>query len=82
LDARSGGTYSGDSRKGEVLGVDKSLLMGGTYLADRVRRFLYRRHKLRIRGTARFGYAEVYGEAGVIDIHQTRRVRRPAHALS
>lgn len=54
----------------------------GRHVAERVRRFLCRRHKLRVRGTSRFGYAEVYGKVGVIDIHQTRRERRPAHALS
>ena len=30
----------------------------------------------------RFGYAEVYGEVGVVDLHQRRLRRRPAHALS
>ena len=34
------------------------------------------------RGTGRFGYAEVHGKMGVVDIHQTRLRRGPAHALS
>jgi hypothetical protein len=33
-------------------------------------------------GTSRFGYVEVYGEAGVVNLHQARLRRRPAHALS
>jgi RNA-directed DNA polymerase len=49
---------------------------------ERVRRFLCRRHKLRVSETSRFGYAEVYGEMGVVDLHQRRLRRRPAHALS
>jgi len=54
----------------------------GWHVKERVRRFLCRRHKLRVSGTGRFGHAEVYGEMGVIDIHQTRLRRRPVHALS
>lgn len=46
----------------------------------RVRRFLRRRHKLP-RGTGRFGFEEVYGEAGVMDIYQ-RRLRSTANAFS
>ena len=30
----------------------------------------------------RFGYTEVFGEAGVVDILKTRLQRRPVHALS
>lgn len=52
------------------------------HVGDRVRRFLCRRHKLRIQGTARFGIGEVYGEMGVLDLYQRRLQRRPAHALS
>ena len=52
------------------------------HVKERVRRFLCRRHKLRVSGTSRFGHAEVHGEMGVVDIHQTRLRRRPAHALS
>lgn len=48
----------------------------------RVRRFLCRRHKLRVAGTGRFGIGEVYGEMGVLDLYQRRLQRRPAHALS
>jgi RNA-directed DNA polymerase len=51
------------------------------HVGERVRRFLCRRHKLRVAGTARFGFGEVYGEMGVLDLYQKRR-RSPAHALS
>jgi hypothetical protein len=47
-----------------------------------LRQFLSRRHKLRVSGTRRFGYAEVYGKAGVVDLQQVRLRRRPLHALS
>jgi hypothetical protein len=33
-------------------------------------------------GTGRFGFAEVYGKLGVIDLHRLRRKRSPVHALS
>lgn len=49
------------------------------HLAGRVRRLLSRRHKLP-RGTGRFGFPEVYGALGVLDLHQKRRRRSPAHA--
>lgn len=52
------------------------------HVIQRVRQFLCRRHKLRVSGTSRFGYAEIYGKAGVVDLHQARLRRRPAHALS
>jgi RNA-directed DNA polymerase len=52
------------------------------HVLERVRRFLCRRHKLRVSGTSRFGYFEVYGDMGVIDICQKRLHRRPVHALS
>ncbi len=52
------------------------------HVLERVRRFLCRRHKLRVSGTERFGYAEVFGEVGVVDPHKTRLQRRPVHALS
>ena len=48
----------------------------------RVRRFLCRRHKLRINGTSRFGYSEIHGKAEVIDIRQRRLQGSPVHALS
>lgn len=51
------------------------------HVGERVRRFLCRRHKLRVAGTARFGFEEVYGEMGVLDLYQ-KRPRSPAHALS
>jgi RNA-directed DNA polymerase len=54
----------------------------GWHVKERVRRFLCRRHKLRVSGTGRFGHAEVHGKMGVVDIHHTRLRRRPAHALS
>jgi RNA-directed DNA polymerase len=54
-----------------------------SHVAHRVRRFLCRRHKLHI-GTGRFGWQEIHGERGVLDLlHlQRRRQRRPAHACS
>ena len=52
------------------------------HVLERVRRFLCRRHKLRVSGTQRFGYAEVYGKTGVVDLQQVRLRRRSAHALS
>jgi hypothetical protein len=51
-------------------------------MSERVRRFLCRRHKLRVSGTGRFGYAEVFGEAGVVDLVKTRLQRRSVHAHS
>ncbi len=54
----------------------------GRHVKERVRRFLCRRHKLRVSGTSRFGHAEIHGDMGVVDIHQTRPRRRPVHALS
>jgi hypothetical protein len=35
-----------------------------SHVIERVRRFLCRRHKLRVSGTHRFGYAEVFGKVG------------------
>ncbi len=52
------------------------------HVGVRVRRFLCRRHKLRVGGTARFSFGEVYGEMGVLDLYQRRLWRSPAHALS
>ena len=52
------------------------------HVLERVRRFLCRRHKLRVSGTSRFGGVEVYGKMGVVDLHQMRLKRRTAHALS
>jgi RNA-directed DNA polymerase len=51
------------------------------HVSDRVRRFLCRRHKLRVSGTRRFDYAEIYGKVGVVNLHQKRLQRRPVHAL-
>ena len=51
------------------------------HIAGRVRRFLCRRHKLP-RRTGHFGFSEVYGKVGVIDLHQVRLKRRSVHALS
>jgi hypothetical protein len=56
------------------------LNLAGT-LSTRVRRFLCRRHKLRVSGTSRFGFSEIHGKAGVIDIRQRRLQGRPVHAL-
>jgi RNA-directed DNA polymerase len=52
------------------------------HLRVRVRQFLCRRHKLRVSGTSRFGFSEIHGEAGVLDIRQRRLQGSPAHALS
>lgn len=52
------------------------------HVLERVRRFLCRRHKLRVSGTSRFGYFEVYGKMGVVEIRQMRLKRGPVHALS
>lgn len=52
------------------------------HLRARVRRFLCRRHKLRVSGTSRFGYAEIHDKAGVIDIRQRRLHASLVHALS
>jgi hypothetical protein len=52
------------------------------HVLERVRRFLCRRHKLRVNGTHRFGYTEIYGKEGVVDLWQVRLRRRSAHALS
>jgi RNA-directed DNA polymerase len=54
----------------------------GWHVLARVRRFLCRRHKLRVRGTSRFGYSEIHGKAGVVEIRQRRLPRSPVHALS
>jgi RNA-directed DNA polymerase len=51
------------------------------HVANRVRQLLRRRHKLPS-GTSRFGFLEVYGKVGVIDLHRVRPRRSPAHALS
>ncbi len=52
------------------------------HVRARVRRFLCRRHKLRVSGTSRFSYSEIHGKAGVIDIRQRRLQGSPVHALS
>jgi RNA-directed DNA polymerase len=45
------------------------------HVAQRVRQFLRRRHKLPS-GTGRFGFLEVYDKVGVLDLHRVR-LRRP-----
>lgn len=50
------------------------------HTARRVRHFLCKRHKLRTRGASRFGWREIYGPAGVVDLCQYRLRRRTAHA--
>lgn len=61
---------------------------GGAYqaiwrhTAVRVRHFLCKRHKLRTRGASRFGWREVYGDLGVVDLCQYRLRRRTVHAYS
>jgi RNA-directed DNA polymerase len=50
------------------------------HVATRVRQFLRRRHKLPS-GTGRFGFLEVYGKVGVLDLHQVR-LRRTRACLS
>jgi len=52
------------------------------HVRARVRRFLCRRHKLRVSGTSRFGYSEIHGKAAVVDIRQRRLQGSPVHALS
>jgi RNA-directed DNA polymerase len=42
------------------------------HVGVRARRFLCRRHKLRVGETTRFGFGEVYGEMGVLDLYQRR----------
>jgi RNA-directed DNA polymerase len=50
------------------------------HIANRVRQFLRRRHKLPS-GTGRFGILEVYGKIGITDLHQARR-KKTVHAVS
>lgn len=52
------------------------------HVARRTRRFLCKRHKLRAQGTSRFGWQEIYGKVGVVDLCRLRRQRSAAHALS
>jgi len=51
------------------------------HVARRTRRFLCKRHKLRAQGTSRFGWQEIYGKVGVVDLCRLRRQRSAAHAL-
>jgi RNA-directed DNA polymerase len=53
----------------------------GWHVRARVRQFLCRRHKLRVSETGRFGYSEIHGKVGVIEIRQRRLQGSPAHAL-
>lgn len=50
------------------------------HVAQRSRRFLLKRHKLRPQGASRFNTWEIYGSAGVFDICRYRRERRTVHA--
>ena len=52
------------------------------HAAQRARRFLCRRHKIRPQGSSRFSTWEIYGSAGVFDVCRYRRERRTAHASS
>lgn len=53
------------------------------HVAVRVRKFLRKRHKVRSNKTSRFGWREVYGSCGVVDLCQVRRDRRlSANALA
>ncbi len=52
------------------------------HTAQRARRFLCKRHKLRSQGAARFSAWEIYGSAGVLELRQYRCARRTAHASS
>ncbi|MCP3999151.1 MAG: group II intron reverse transcriptase/maturase [bacterium] len=52
------------------------------HTARRVRRFLCKRYKLRARGASRFGWREVYGSEGVVDLCQYRLKRRTVHVSS
>ncbi len=52
------------------------------HVARRARRFLCKRHKLRAQGTSRFGWQEIYGKAGVVDLCSLRRQRKTANASS
>jgi RNA-directed DNA polymerase len=54
----------------------------GWHVRARVRQFLFRRHKLPVSGNGRFGYSEIHGKAGVIEIRQRRLQGSPVHALS
>jgi RNA-directed DNA polymerase len=50
-----------------------------SYVYERVRQFLGRRHKVPTRGTRRFPHREVYGERGVLELQRLHR-GSPAHA--
>lgn len=54
----------------------------GWHVQERVRRFLCKRHKLRFSETRRFGYQEVHGTRGVLDIRKMRPPRSPVNAPS
>jgi RNA-directed DNA polymerase len=54
----------------------------GWHMRARVRRFLCRRHKLRVRRSRRFGYSEIHGKLGVINIHQKRPAGSLVHVFS
>ena len=50
------------------------------HVAQRARRFLLKRHKLRPQGAGRFSTWEIYGSAGGFDLCKYRHVRRLVHA--
>ena len=52
------------------------------HAAQRARRFLLRRHKIRPQGSGRFSTWEIYGSAGVFDVCRYRQERRTVHACS
>jgi RNA-directed DNA polymerase len=51
-----------------------------TYVYERARHFLRRRHKVRTRGTRRFSAAVVFGELGVVRLRDRLHLAPPAHA--
>jgi len=53
----------------------------GWHVQERVRRFLCKRHKVKFSETSRFGYKELHGTMGVVDIRKMRQTRRPVNAL-
>ncbi len=73
-----------------LIGWANYFSFGATHQADnaiwwhvgrRVRRFLLKRHKLRLQGASRFSQHEVYGSVGVVELTRYRRQRRIVHAL-
>ena len=50
------------------------------YVADRIRHFLCRRHKVPTRGTREFGMSQVFGPLGVVKLHSGSQRAGPPHA--